>query len=176
MRQYLRRFKRKQDALYHGLRDSLLLGFPGPGERLPSSRQLAEQLGLSRGTVVVVFEMLESDGLVRLEPGRAPTAIARPEGSASSRIVPFQLSSWARRLPPAPGYALIAHAIDFSAGSQTPLYFQSASGGPRFTRLCASLIRRSPCQLPETRACDRQLPRMCCEGAGCKLTRTRLSL
>lgn len=123
LRPYLRRFKRKQDALYHGLRESLLGGFPGFGERLPSSRRLAEQLGLSRGTVVLVFEMLESDGLLRLEPGRAPRVSAKPGEKISNKIVPFQMSSWAGRLPPGRPEILKPAQVDFSAGYSDPALF-----------------------------------------------------
>lgn len=123
MHRYQRRFKRKQDALYHGLRDSLLSGFPGPGERLPSSRQLAEQLGLSRGTVVLAFEMLESEGLIRTEQGRAPRAAARPQKKAAERLAAFLPSAWARRLPPSREHAGVSNALDFSAGHSDPALF-----------------------------------------------------
>lgn len=49
-------------ALYEALRHAVLNGPLAPGDSLPSTRALAEQLGLSRGTVVAVFEQLKSEG------------------------------------------------------------------------------------------------------------------
>jgi GntR family transcriptional regulator/MocR family aminotransferase len=47
------------------LRDEILNGRLRPGSRLPSSRDLARQYGLSRGTVVSAFEQLRSEGYVQ---------------------------------------------------------------------------------------------------------------
>jgi GntR family transcriptional regulator / MocR family aminotransferase len=44
------------------LRQLILSGRLAPGTRLPSSRQLAEELGVSRSTVVAAFEQLASEG------------------------------------------------------------------------------------------------------------------
>ena len=46
------------DWLYGELRRSILERRLTPGTRLPSSRDFAQQYGLSRGTVVTVFERL----------------------------------------------------------------------------------------------------------------------
>ena len=46
------------------LRDEILDGRLRPGSRLPSSRDLARQQGLSRGTVVSAFDQLRSEGYV----------------------------------------------------------------------------------------------------------------
>jgi GntR family transcriptional regulator/MocR family aminotransferase len=58
---------RKQDQtltswLYGELRLAILEGRLSPGTRLPASRDFAGQYGLSRGTVVTVFERLQSEG------------------------------------------------------------------------------------------------------------------
>ena len=47
------------------LRDEILDGRLRPGSRLPSSRDLARQQGLSRGTVVSAFDQLRSEGYVQ---------------------------------------------------------------------------------------------------------------
>jgi DNA-binding transcriptional MocR family regulator len=49
------------------------------GERLPSERDLAEQLGLSRTTVVNAYRELESRGLVRSHVGRGTFVCASAE-------------------------------------------------------------------------------------------------
>lgn len=51
------------DWLYAELRDSILEGRLRLGARLPASRDFARLHRLSRGTVVVVFERLQSEGL-----------------------------------------------------------------------------------------------------------------
>src|SRR5689334_24885690 len=41
-----------------------------PGERLPSTRQLATELGINRMTVDAAFSQLEADGLITSHVGR----------------------------------------------------------------------------------------------------------
>ena len=55
--------------LYAELRAAILEGRLGPGARLPASRDFAGQYGLSRGTVVSVFERLQSEGYTSCRVG-----------------------------------------------------------------------------------------------------------
>src|SRR5260370_40946446 len=48
--------------LYTALRAEILEGHLHPGARLPATRDLANQYGLSRGTSVSAFEQLKSEG------------------------------------------------------------------------------------------------------------------
>lgn len=50
--------------LYLGLRDIILSGGVGPGDRLPASRILAREMGVSRTTVVDALERLVAEGLL----------------------------------------------------------------------------------------------------------------
>lgn len=50
--------------LYESLRAEILAGRLSAGTRLPSSRDLARQYGLSRGTIVNAFEQLANEGYV----------------------------------------------------------------------------------------------------------------
>jgi GntR family transcriptional regulator/MocR family aminotransferase len=50
--------------LYAAVRAEILEGRLKPGARLPSSRDLAEQYDLARGTVVIAFQQLESEGYI----------------------------------------------------------------------------------------------------------------
>src|SRR5713101_6250108 len=50
--------------LYGALRAEILEGRLRPGARLPATRDLAQQYGLSRGTIVNAFEQLKSEGYV----------------------------------------------------------------------------------------------------------------
>src|SRR4051794_16371367 len=47
-----------------GLRRAIRSGMLRSGERLPSTRQLADQLGVSRGLVVAAYEQLLAEGYV----------------------------------------------------------------------------------------------------------------
>ncbi|GAM10896.1 putative HTH-type transcriptional regulator YhdI [Geobacter sp. OR-1] len=55
--------------LYDGMRAQILSGVLRPGSRLPSSREMAGQLGVSRNVVVEAFEMLYSEGFTTARHG-----------------------------------------------------------------------------------------------------------
>lgn len=58
------------------LREGIRVGRIRHGARLPSSRRLAEQLAVSRNTVVRAYEILESEGLVEARPASGIFAVA----------------------------------------------------------------------------------------------------
>lgn len=51
--------------IYQELCRAIASGRLRPGTRLPSTRQFAQQHGISRGTAVTVFEQLKSEGYLR---------------------------------------------------------------------------------------------------------------
>jgi DNA-binding transcriptional regulator YhcF (GntR family) len=53
------------------------------GTRLPSERALADQLNLSRATVINAYRELEARGLVHSHVGRGTFVCARPEGNGA---------------------------------------------------------------------------------------------
>jgi GntR family transcriptional regulator/MocR family aminotransferase len=55
--------------LYNELRGAILTGRLRPGERLPASRVLAEDLGISRNTALAALEQLTSEGYLAARPG-----------------------------------------------------------------------------------------------------------
>ncbi len=67
--------------IYAGLRHGILAGTFGAGERLPSTRDLAEQLGVSRTVVVLAYEQLLSEGFV---VGRVGAGTYVPDGLAAA--------------------------------------------------------------------------------------------
>lgn len=67
--------------LVSALENGMEIGELKDGERLPSERDLAEQLGLSRTTVFNAYRELESRGLVRSHVGRGTFVCASPETS-----------------------------------------------------------------------------------------------
>ncbi len=100
--------------LYARVRASIAAGDLAPGDRVPSARALAKELGVARGTIELAYELLTSEGymLARGQAGTvihpalrpagaaAPAAVAPPETPAPStqdalwrpaQLLPFQL-------------------------------------------------------------------------------------
>jgi GntR family transcriptional regulator/MocR family aminotransferase len=71
-----------QQQIYSGIRDAILAGSLTPGARLPSSRALADELGVSRTTVVFALWQLQAEGCV-VSAGASGTFVARtlPDGA-----------------------------------------------------------------------------------------------
>ncbi len=55
--------------LYDGLREAILTGNLEPGTRLPATRALADDLALSRNTVLTAFEQLSAEGYLESRVG-----------------------------------------------------------------------------------------------------------
>src|SRR5215813_9565621 len=55
--------------LYEEIRDAILSRRLKRGSRLPATRELAKQYGVSRGTVVMAFEQLHSEGYLEGRSG-----------------------------------------------------------------------------------------------------------
>lgn len=66
---YQKKYAKKYMALFHLLRDEIMQERFSIEKKLPSERELARYSGLSRGTVRLVYEMLQADGLVESIPG-----------------------------------------------------------------------------------------------------------
>ena len=64
--------------LYESLRRALIDGQVPPGERLPSSRVLAAELGVSRRLVVEAYERLVAEGFLGGAPGRGTFVLRVP--------------------------------------------------------------------------------------------------
>jgi GntR family transcriptional regulator / MocR family aminotransferase len=68
--------------LYEAVRAEILSGRLPPGARLPATRDLARQYGLSRGTIVNAFDQLASEGYVEGSVG---------SGTYVNKVLPEQL-------------------------------------------------------------------------------------
>ena len=60
----------KTERVERSIRDLIAAGHLGPGGRLPSERQLADQLDAGRTTVRLVLMKLTTEGMIRSEHGR----------------------------------------------------------------------------------------------------------
>ena len=80
----------RRASLERGVRAAIRSGRLRPGDRLPSTRALAADLGLARGTVAEAYAQLAAEGYLTARPG-APTrrgrgvAASGPTGAAARR-------------------------------------------------------------------------------------------
>jgi GntR family transcriptional regulator / MocR family aminotransferase len=88
--------------LERGLRDAIRSGRLAAGERLPSSRRLAQELGISRGLVLECYSQLQAEGYLVARTGAA-TQVADAARDLGTPAVPASEAS--ARL-----------AVDFLAG------------------------------------------------------------
>jgi GntR family transcriptional regulator / MocR family aminotransferase len=111
--------------LYDEIRDAILSGRLKRGSRLPATRELARQYGVSRGSVVMAFEQLHSEGYLEGRTGDGTYVngslpedflTARPIAivdSQSTRNSPA-LSRLASRLPKPPDMSSVEPPRAFS--------------------------------------------------------------
>lgn len=135
-----------QNALRSAVREGRL----GEGERLPSSRRLAADLGLSRGLVQSAYEQLEAEGYLRGHAGSSTrVAFSPPAEVTTSRVqgtvtelevdflpgrpdlnsFPFRDWSWA-----------YSEACRITSGRE--LGYEDPAGAPRLRDVLASYLRR----------------------------------
>jgi GntR family transcriptional regulator/MocR family aminotransferase len=82
-----------QQQIYSGMRRAILDGILGTGTRVPSSRALAADLGVSRTTTMLAMDQLMAEGYLTAERG-AGTFVAQelpddlPQGAGSLKATP----------------------------------------------------------------------------------------
>ncbi len=103
--------------IYHALKSAMRTGRLAPGARLPSTRALATDLGVSRNTVLLAYEQLVAEGYIlgRHRSAMAVAGDAPMRGSAESSSghpkVRVHVSAYGRNLikdlalPPSGSYA-----------------------------------------------------------------------
>lgn len=91
-----------QEQIYRQVRHGILVGSFRPGLKLPSTRDLAKELGVSRNTVALAFDWLTSEGYVECKTG-AGTFVAGylPEHALNVPLLPLRTVSGSTR-PRAP--------------------------------------------------------------------------
>jgi GntR family transcriptional regulator / MocR family aminotransferase len=105
--------------LYTRIRQGILAGRLHPGDRLPSSREIAARLGISRNVVLEAYDLLLAEGFLTAKPG-AGTYVAG--GAAFAGPMP---------MPPPPvdqvtmGYDCPPGVINFRAGTPNLAMFPS---------------------------------------------------
>jgi GntR family transcriptional regulator/MocR family aminotransferase len=145
--------------LYRGLRRAILEGRLAAGERLPSTRTLAAELGVSRNVIVIAFEHLMAEGYIEGRTGSGTfvtgtlpdKALApwRPRSRTDRATEEVQLSSMARRVRalaplPAPGVPQRAGLLyDFRYGLPALADFPQHLWTRLMTRRAAALSVRT---------------------------------
>lgn len=74
--------------IYDRIRGAIATGVLKPGNRIPSARSLATELGLARGTVETAYSLLAAEGYIHAR-GQAGTVIAPGVTSAASMATPM---------------------------------------------------------------------------------------
>jgi 2-aminoadipate transaminase len=92
----------QSDPLYRQiaarLRDEIAAGRRAAGDRLPTIRALASELGVNRDTVALAYEALASEGLVESTVGRGTFVRSGGGGEAAAAILDPAIAPTVRRL------------------------------------------------------------------------------
>lgn len=106
-------------GLTEALRDAVRTGRLTPGTRLPSSRSLASDLGISRNTVADAYAELVAEGWLTARQGAGTQVASRaqPRRTAPASASPSASASASARMRPAPRrprYALLPGSPDLA--------------------------------------------------------------
>ncbi len=135
-------------ALSAAVREAVIDGRLPAGSRLPSERELARTLGLSRGTVVSALTRLRDDGWLHTRHGSG--SVVRLPVRLTERTTPWSLDRGGAgeadldltlAVTAAPHDAYLA-ALDRAAGRSPSLLLDSGVATAGLPRLCALLADR----------------------------------
>lgn len=106
-------------GIYQSIKAQILDGSLRAGAFMPSTRTLADELGVSRSTVTAVYEQLAAEGYLETRQGRRASVAAGAAPAASSRrqetsetLLPRKLSAFGERVA--------AYADGNAAAPETP--------------------------------------------------------
>ena len=111
--------------IYVWFRQAILRGTMGSRERLPSTRELAEQLHVSRTVVVLAYEHLLAEGFI---VGRLGSGTYVSEGLATGRPLARTSRAKVRLSRFGSGAAEIASKMNFPGRRSIPLRYDFAYG------------------------------------------------
>jgi GntR family transcriptional regulator/MocR family aminotransferase len=126
-----------QLQIYESVRRAILEGVLTPGARLPSSRELADDLGVSRLTAVLAFDQLAAEGYITSRVGA---------GTFVNRDLPDPGTS----VPTSARTAIAQHPQLSQRGislAQTPRVVRRIAGPPRAFRIGTPALDRFPVAL-----------------------------
>jgi GntR family transcriptional regulator / MocR family aminotransferase len=127
--------------VYEQWRTGILSGRFSPGDRMPSTRELAAALRVSRATVAAAYEQLMAEGYLDTKHGSGtfvcralpdtPTRSTRPQAAARRPDAPVHLSAFANRLTPLAW-----------RGSANPRVINLSTSGPIFEQFPFDVWKR----------------------------------
>lgn len=141
--------------IYGALKAQILKGAFSATGKLPSSRALAAELGVSRTTVTAAYEQLAAEGLIAVRQGARPVVSvqARPASGEATQAAatPIRLSTYGERALAIrawrpPGKAL---AVDFRYGDLAPGDFPTLA----WKRAMDAVLAQRPAQLAYADPC-----------------------
>ncbi|WP_053207833.1 PLP-dependent aminotransferase family protein [Jiangella muralis] len=128
--------------------DAILGGRLPPGTALPGARDLAQAVGLARGTTDAVYAQLQDEGFIRSAPRRRPVVSGGPGAGAPALAPPSSAAP-----PPSPGVpdpALFPHRAWAAATrealarlSERDLGYPDPAGHPRLRAALADWLART---------------------------------
>ncbi|MDT0347391.1 MocR-like pyridoxine biosynthesis transcription factor PdxR [Streptomyces litchfieldiae] len=143
--------RRRGRELQAGLRDAVRSGRLAGGTRLPASRELAADLGVSRGLVTRAYEQLTAEGYLRSGRGAGTWVceIARPagapagdgDGRGGEPVADFRPGTPDLALFPRAAWAA-AHRRALAALPHRGLGYPDPRGLPELRRALAALLAR----------------------------------
>jgi GntR family transcriptional regulator/MocR family aminotransferase len=104
--------------IYDQIRSAVLEGRLRRGERLPSTRELADQLNVSRKTVVLAYDMLLAEGIIvsRLGSGTYVEDLGVAPRRMASPVGPIAVAPHWQKLPSLPAFPRQQVPFDFGVG------------------------------------------------------------
>ncbi len=111
--------------VYLGLRQLILSGSLRAGDRFPSTRDLAEQLGISRTVILLAYEQLLAEGFASSRGGSG-TYVS--EGLGGSKLKKTEKSAKLRLSRYGSAAADVAATVDFPGRRSIPLRYDFAYG------------------------------------------------
>ncbi len=113
--------------VYSGLREAILSGTFPAGDRLPSTRELAEELGISRTVVLLAYDQLVAEGYAHGQGGSG-TFVA--EGfSGKTRAKKSDSAAKLRLSPYGAAAEKVASTLDFPGRRTKAMRYDFAYGG-----------------------------------------------
>ena len=112
--------------VYRGLRQAILAGTFRAGDRLPSTREMADELGISRTVVLLAYDQLIAEGFAA---GRGGSGTYVAEGLGGNRPKRLETSTRLRLSRYGSAAAEVATSVDFPGRRSRRLRYDFEYGG-----------------------------------------------
>jgi GntR family transcriptional regulator / MocR family aminotransferase len=112
--------------VYRGLRQAILAGTFRAGDRLPSTREMADELGISRTVVLLAYDQLVAEGFAS---GRGGSGTYVAEGLSGTRPKKLETCTTLRLSRYGSAAAEVATSVDFPGRRSRRLRYDFEYGG-----------------------------------------------